>query len=141
MKPEQECFDAYAFPGVIITVRKGHPSTPEFDFITKELGGVKGRVWHRKVKDESQHYIKTGIWGSYETVGIVDSKLNGTSIPLFEDTELKEQSDSINLERHMIVGGKKFAVTSVFPKNAVSTPTDKLLSLIDKEQAAEQKSF
>jgi len=54
---------------------------------------------------------------------------------------LKEQSDSINLERHMIVGGKKFAVTSVFSKNAVSTPTDKLLSLIDKEQAAEQKSF
>lgn len=141
MKPEQECFDAYAFPGVIITIRKGHPSTPEFEIITKELGGVKGRVWCREVEDESRHYIETGIWGSYETVGIIDNELDGTSVPLFEDTELKENPDSICLERRMIVGGKKFAVSSVFPKNAVSTPTDKLLTLIDKEQAAERNSF
>ena len=126
MKPEQECFDAYAFPGVIITVLKGHPSTPEFDLIAKELGGLKGRVWRRQVEDEDQHYINTGIWGGYETVGIVDSMLKGTAIPLFEDTNLKEESDIICLERHMVVGGKKFAVRSV--------PTDKLLTLIDKEQ-------
>ena len=65
----------------------------------------------------------------------------GTAVPMFADTELKEQNDSICLERRMIVGGKMFAVRSVFPKKADSTPTDKILSLIDEEQAAEQKSL
>jgi len=71
---------------------------------------------------------------SYETAGIKDKTLGGKLVLLFEDTELKDQTDSICLERHMIVGGKKFAVSSVFPKAVVSTPTEKLLSLIDKEQ-------
>ena len=102
---------------------------------------MKGRIRRRKVEDESHHYIEIGIWGSYETAGIVDNMFEGTSVLLFEDTELKEQTDSICLERHMIVGGKKFAVSSVFPKKAVSTPTDKLLTLIDKEQERERKSF
>ncbi len=75
--------------------------------------------------------------GNYETAGIVDRDLDGIPVPLFEDTELKEESDGLCLERHMIVGGKKFVINSVFPKNSVSTPTDKLLSLIDKEQQAE----
>ncbi len=60
---------------------------------------------------------------------------------LFEDTELKEEPDDICLERRMIVGGKKFVISSVFPKDAHLTPTDKLLSLIDKEQEAERNSF
>ncbi len=34
----------------------------------------------------------------------------------------------------MEIAGKKFAVRSVFPKAAASTPTDKLISLNDKEQ-------
>lgn len=133
MKPQQECFDAYAFPGVIITVRKGHPYTPEFDLIAKELQGVKGRIWRREVKDECQHYLKTSTSGSYETTGIVDTMLDNTPVPLFEDTELIEQPDSFCLERHMDIAGKKFRVSSVFPKTAAKTPTDKLLSLIDKE--------
>jgi hypothetical protein len=33
----------------------------------------------------------------------------------------------------MEIAGKKFVVRSVFPKNAASLPTDKLLSLLDKE--------
>ena len=60
---------------------------------------------------------------------------------LFEDTELKEEPDGLCLERRMMVDGKKFAVSSVFPKDAVLTPTDKLLSLIDKEQETERNSF
>ncbi len=71
--------------------------------------------------------------GSYETAGIKDKTFNGKPIPLFEDTELKENSDSFCLERHMDIAGKKFRVSSVFPKTAAKTPTDKLLSLIDKE--------
>jgi hypothetical protein len=103
----------------------------------KEKGIRKHRLWRRKTKKVSQHYIETGIWGSYETAGIKDKTLDGKPIPLFEDTEVIDQSDSICLERHMEIAGKKFAVSSVFPKTAASTPTEKLLSLIDKEQENE----
>ncbi len=133
MKPQQECFYAYVFGERIILVPKGHPYTPEFDLVAKEYGGKKMRVWRRKVEDEYNHYLKTGINGGYETAGIVDTELGNKLVPLFEDTELIEQPNSICLDRHMIVGGKKFAVRSVFPKTAAKTPTDKLLSLIDKE--------
>lgn len=133
MKPQHECFDAYVFGERIILVPKGHPYTPEFDLVAKEYGGKKVRVWRRKVEDEYKHYLKTGIDGGYETAGIVDTELGNKLVPLFEDTELIEQPDSICLDRHMIVGGKKFAVRSVFPKTATKTPTDKFLSLIDKE--------
>lgn len=134
MKPQQECFDAYLFSEAIILVPKGHLYTPEFDIVAKEVGGEKVRVWRRKVEDECKHYLETGIGGSYETAGIVDTALEDKLIPLFEDTELIEQPDSICLERHMEIAGKRFAVRSVFPKAAKSLPTDKFLSLIDKEQ-------
>ena len=134
MKPQQECFDAYLFSEKIILVPKGHPYTPEFDIVAKEFGGEKVRVWRRKVEDEYKHYLQTGIGGSYETAGIIDTALEGKLIPLFEDTELIERPDSICLERHMEIAGKKFAIKSVFPKSATSLPTDKLLTLIDKEQ-------
>ncbi|MEW6064943.1 hypothetical protein P378_16500 [Desulforamulus profundi] len=141
MKPQQECITAYVFPEYIFLLPNGHPSRPKIEELFKEMGIRKHRLWGRKTKIESQHYIETGVWGSYETVGIKDRTLDGKPIPLFGDTELKEQSDSICLERHMIVGGKKFAVSSVFPKAAASLPTDKLLSLIDKELEKERKSF
>ena len=134
MTPQQECFDAYLFSETIILVPKGHPYTPEFDIVAKEVGGEKLRVWRRKVEDEGKYYLKTGISGSYETAGIVDTELKSKLIPLFEDTELIEQADSICLERHMDIAGKRFVVRSMFPKTAASLPTDKLLSLIDKEQ-------
>ena len=134
MKPQQECFDAYLFSETIILVPKGHPYTPEFDIVAKEFGGEKVRVWRRKVEDEYKHYLQTGIGGSYETAGIIDIVLEDKLIPLFEDTELIECPDSICLERHMEIAGKKFVIKSVFPKTAASLPTDKLLTLIDKEQ-------
>ena len=40
----------------------------------------------------------------------------------------------------MIIRDKVFHVTSVFPAEAVATPTDKLLSLIDAELAAQRHS-
>ncbi len=100
-KPQQECFDAYLFSETIILVSKGHLYTPEFDIVAKEFGGEKVRVWCRKVEDEYKHYLQTGIGGSYETAGIIDTALDDKLIPLFEDTELIERPDSICLERHM----------------------------------------
>ncbi len=134
MKPQQNCITAYVFPEYIYLLPDGHPSKPKIEKLFKEKGIRKHRLWGRKIKKESQHYIETGIWGSYETAGIKDQTLDGKPIPLFEDTELKEQADCLCLERQMEIAGKKFAVSSVFPKAAASTPTEKLLSLIDKEQ-------
>ncbi len=137
MKPQQECITAYVFPECIYMLPEGHPSRPKIEEMFRKNGIQKHRVWCRKTKKESRHYIETGILGSYETAGIKDKTLGGKPVPLFEDTELVEQPDSICLERHMEIAGKKFAVRSVFSKAAASTPTNKLLSLIDKEQETE----
>lgn len=134
MKPQQECITAYVFPDYIYLLPEGHPGRPKIEEMFKKNGIRKHRVWRRKTKKESWHYLETGILGSYETAGIKDKTLGGKPVPLFEDTELKENAESFCLERHMEIAGKRFAVSSVFPKVAASTPTDKLLSLIDKEQ-------
>ncbi|MDT3699223.1 MAG: hypothetical protein RO469_07320 [Thermincola sp.] len=132
MKPQQNCITAYVFLKFIFMLPDGHPSRPKIEEYFKKKGIRKHRLWGRKTKKESQYYIETGVWGSYETVGIKDKTLDGKPIPLFEDTELIEQSDNICFERYMEIAGKKFAVRSVFPKAAASLPTEKLLSLIDK---------
>lgn len=134
MRPQQECITAYVFPDYICLLPEGHPGRFKIEEMFKKDGIRKHRIWRRKTKKESRHYLETGVWGSYETAGIKDKTLNGKPIPLFEDTELKEKSDSFCLERHMDIAGKKFAVSSVFPKNAATLPTEKLLTLIDKEQ-------
>ncbi len=141
MMKSQSFFNAYAFPGCVIVLRDKHPKTSQTERLFEKYGIMKRRVWLRRVKNLNRHYLETGICGSYDTAGLIDSKLDGTPVVLFEDTELKEEPDGLCLERRMMVGGKKFAVRSVFPKDAVSTPTDKLLALIDKEQQSERNSF
>ncbi len=141
MKPQQECITAYVFPGYIYLLPDGYPSRPRIEKLFKEKGLRKHRVWRRKMKKLARHYIETGILGGYETVGIKDIMFGGKPVPMFEDTELIEQPDSLYLERHMEIAGKRFSVSSVFPKAAASLPTDKLLSLIDKELEKERKSF
>lgn len=134
MKPQQECITAYVFAKYIFLLPNGHPNRPKIEELFKEKGIRKQRLWRRKTKKITRHYIETGIFGSYETTGLKDITLDGKPIPLFEDTELKEKADCLCLKRHMEIAGKNFAVSSVFPKAATSLPTDKLLSLIDKEQ-------
>ncbi|NLI12297.1 MAG: hypothetical protein GX425_06675 [Peptococcaceae bacterium] len=136
MMKSQPFFNAYAFPGCVIVLRDKHPKTSQTERVFEKYGIMKRRIWVRRVKNANRHYLETGLCGSYDTAGIVDSELDGKPVALFEDTELKEEPDDICLERRMIVGGKKFVINSVFPKDAHLTPTDKLLSLIDKEQEA-----
>ncbi len=50
----------------------------------------------------------------------------------FRDTNYQQQEDHLESQRKMLIRGKVFLVTSVFPQ-AIATPTDKLLSLIDAE--------
>lgn len=141
MKPQQECITAYIFPEYIYLLPDGHSSRPKIKEMFKEKGIKQHRLWRRETKTITRYYIETGVFGGYETAGIKDKMLDGKPIPLFEDTELIEQPDSLYLERHMEIAGKRFSVSSVFPKTAASLPTEKLLSLIDKEQEKERKSF
>ena len=53
----------------------------------------------------------------------------------FRDTEYHQQEQNMECRREMLIRGKVFHVTSVFPAEAIATPTDKLLSLIDAEFA------
>lgn len=141
MKKYQEFLYAFAFPGCIIIVEKDHTQMSDIEKMYQKYGRMKRRVWLRKTKKPSSHYLETGLLGSYETAGIVDSELGGTQVALFADTQFKEEKGEFCLERQMVVGGKRFAVSSVFPKTAALTPTDKLLSLIDKEQETEINSI
>lgn len=134
MKPQQECITAYVFSNFIYLLPEGHQYKAKIEEMFKNNGIRKHRLWGRKTEEASRHYLETGVLGSYETTGIKDTNLDGKLVPLFEDTELREQTDSFCLERHMEISGKKFSVRSVFSKIATATPTDKFLTLIDKEQ-------
>ena len=50
---------------------------------------------------------------------------------LFRDSTAEWEGDDLTRQRAMLIGGKCFLVTSVFPGGASATPTDKLLQLID----------
>ena len=91
MKPQQECITAYVFSGYIYLLPDGHPSKSKIEKLFKEKGIRKHRLWRRNIKKVTRHYIETGVLGGYETVGIKDKMLDGKPIPMFEDTELKEQ--------------------------------------------------
>lgn len=90
-------------------------------------------IYENNIQYPEPYYLETGILGAYETTWLKAGELNGNFVPLFEDTQLTEQPDTLSLERRMVVDGRTFSVSSVFPKDAAATPTDKLLSLIDRE--------
>jgi len=60
-------------------------------------------------------------------------------VALFADTELKETEDALCLERQMLIEGRRYLITSVFAPDAASTPTDKLLSVIDADLEKEAR--
>jgi len=134
MKTKQEYANAYAFPGCILMLHKNHEKTEQTNELLKKHGRMKSRWWFKRVKDANRRYIETGVMGSYDVAHLVDKEWNSIPVPLFEDTEIKDEPGKLCLERRMMVGGKQFVVSSVFPANAALTPTDKLISLIDKER-------
>ena len=86
-----------------------------------------------KNETDGQHYLRTGRLGDYETAKTVGGEIDGKPVSLFNDSELKDVKGSMCLERRMMVGGRSFVVRSVFPEEALLTPTDKMLELIDTE--------
>ena len=69
------------------------------------------------MKKDYEVYRDTGILGSYHPEMAV------------------QREDHLESQREMLIRGKVVHVTSVFPNQAIATPTDKLLSLIDAEFA------
>ncbi|MEI3083484.1 MAG: hypothetical protein V8S85_05550 [Oscillospiraceae bacterium] len=50
------------------------------------------------------------------------------------------EEDCITKQREMLIGSKRFCITSVFPAESCATPTEKLLACIDAELEKEAHS-
>ena len=55
-------------------------------------------------------------------------------------TALGHAEDCITKQREMLIGSRRFCITSVFPAESCATPTEKLLACIDAELEKEAHS-
>lgn len=87
-----------------------------------------------------KEYLETGILGSYHPDEAVLRKAEGGGVDtLYRDSCYTITDREYSRERQMLIRGKRFIVTSVFPTNAAATPTDKMLSVIDSDLKGEKK--
>lgn len=82
---------------------------------------------------ELQEYMTTGMLGGYRPEAAILRQEGGGVNTIFRDTATSECEGCFVLERKMLIGGKCFHVSSVFPSHPAATPTDKMLELIDAE--------
>ena len=88
------------------------------------------------MRKEFEEYRDTGVLGSYHPeMAVLREQHSGEVLTTFRDTNYQRQEDHLESQREMLIRGKVFHVTSVFPAEAIATPTDKPLSLIDAEFA------
>ena len=93
------------------------------------------------MRTEYEEYRETGMLGGYDPDrAMLRETENGEVLTSFRDTSYQHQGDHNINQREMLIGGKVFHVTSVFPIEATATPTDRLLSLIDKDLKKEAHS-
>ena len=93
------------------------------------------------MKKDWQEYRDTGMLGTYHPGNAVLRKdETGDVNTTFRDTSHWQRPEGFVKERIMLIGGKRFFITSVFPSEPTATPTDKLLSLIDSELEKEAHS-
>lgn len=93
------------------------------------------------MRTEYEEYRDTGMLGGYDPDGaLLRETESGEVLTSFRDTSYQHQDDHIINQREMLIGGKVFHVTSVFPMDATATPTVKLLSLIDTDLKKEAHS-
>ncbi len=93
------------------------------------------------MRTEYEEYRDTGMLGSYDPNKAVLRQEDANKVAAtFRDTTYWFQDDGFTGTREMLIGGKVFHVTSVFPSETKATPTDKLLSLIDADLAKEAHS-
>ena len=93
------------------------------------------------MRREYEKYRDTGMLGGYDPGrALLRETESGEVLTSFRDTSYQHQGDHNINQREMLIGGKVFHVTSVFPMEATATPTDKLLSLIDTDLKKEAHS-
>ena len=86
------------------------------------------------MKKDYEEYRDTGVLGGYHPeMAVLREQSDGEVMTIFRDTEYHQQEQNMESRREMLIRGKVFHVTSVFPNQAIATPTDKMLSLIDAE--------
>lgn len=92
--------------------------------------------------NEYKEYLETGMLGSYRPESaIVKKSDSGAALTLFRDTVCTHEGDARVREREMLVKGKRFIISSVFPVKAKATATDRMLALIDADLQKDAKSF
>ena len=93
------------------------------------------------MKKEWEIYRDTGILGGYmpECAKLRRTE-NGEVATVFRDTTTRIEGDCIAKQREMLIGSKRFCITSVFPAESCATPTEKLLACIDAELEKEAHS-
>ena len=90
---------------------------------------------------EYEEYLDTGMLGVYRPETAILWSFEGGGVDtIYRDTRYERQNNSLHRERDMLIQGKVFRVTSVFPDTPTSTPTDKMLALIDSEPEKDRHS-
>ena len=93
------------------------------------------------MKKDWEIYRDTGILGGYipEQAKLRRTE-DGEVATVFRDTTTRIEGDCITKQREMLIGGRRFCITSVFPAEPSATPTDKLIACIDAELEKETHS-
>ena len=92
------------------------------------------------MKTDFEEYKETGMIGAYYPERAVLRKSDGGVVTTYRDCKYRVTEDSFTKERAMVVNGKTYLVTSVFPLEPSATPTEKMLSYIDSELEKAAKS-
>lgn len=74
--------------------------------------------------------MNTGFYGETQPILTED---NGKAIPIYRDTGVYITKDEIRTERQMKINGRPYYVTSVFSAFPESTPTEKIIELMELE--------
>lgn len=92
--------------------------------------------------NDYKEYLETGMLGSYRPESAVVRKSDsGEAITVFRDSHYTVDENNCTREREMLIKGKRFIISSVFPVKAKATATDRMLALIDADLQKDAKSF
>ena len=92
------------------------------------------------MKTDFEEYKETGMIGAYYPERAIHRRSEGGVSTTYRDCKSRVTEDSFTKERAMVVNGKTYLVTSVFPLEPSATPTEKMLSYIDSELEKATKS-
>ena len=85
------------------------------------------------MKTDYEEYKETGMIGAYYPERAFHRRSDGGVITTYRDCKYRITDDICTKERTMVINGKTYLVTSVFPLEPSATPTEKMLSYIDSE--------